>query len=53
MFDLKELLKYKDRFYIFENSTLREKLINKCYNDFLASHFDVAKMHKLFIRKYY
>ena len=53
MFDLKELFKYEDRFYIFENSALREKFINKCYNDFLASYFDVIKTHKLFIRKYY
>ena len=53
MFNLKELFKYKDRFYIFENSTLREELINKCYNDSLANHFDIIKTHKLFIRKYY
>ena len=53
MFDLKELFKHKNRFYIFENSTLREKLINKCYNDFLANYFDVIKTHKLFARKYY
>ena len=53
MFNSKELLKYKDRFYIFENSTLREKLINKCYNDFLANYFNVIKTYKLFIRKYY
>ena len=53
MFDLKELFKHKNRFYIFENSTLRKEFINKYYNDFLANYFDVAKTHKLFIRKYY
>ena len=53
MFNLKELFKYKNRFYIFQNSALREKLINKYYNDFLASYFEVAKTYKLFIRKYY
>ena len=53
MFDLKELFKYKDYFYVFENSALREEFINKCYNNFLANYFDVAKTHKLFARKYY
>ena len=53
MFDLKELFKHKNRFYIFENSTLREKLINKYYNNFFTNYFDVAKTHKLFTRKYY
>ena len=53
MFDLKELFKYKNRFYIFENSTLREELINKCYNNFFINYFDVIKTHKLFARKYY
>ena len=53
MFNLKELFKYKDRFYIFEDSTLREKLINKYYNNFLTSYFDVTKTHKLFAYKYY
>ena len=53
MFDLKELLKHKDRFYIFKNLTLREKLINKCYNDLFANHFNIIKMHKLFAPKYH
>ena len=51
MFDLKELFKYENRF--FENSTLRKKLINKCYYDFFVNYFDIAKTHKLFARKYY
>ena len=53
MFGLERLFKYKDRFYNFENSTLREELINKYYNDFFANHFDVTKTHKLFIYKYH
>ena len=53
MFNSKRLFKYEDRFYVFENPALREKLINKCYNDFFIKHFDVAKTHKLFARKYY
>ena len=53
MFNLKELFRHKDRFYIFENLTLREELINKCYNNFFANYFNVAKTYKLFIRKYY
>ena len=53
MFNSKGLFKYKDRFYIFEDSALREEFINKYYNDFLTNHFDVAKTHKLFIRKYH
>ena len=53
MFDLKELFKYKDRFYVFKDSTLREEFINKYYNDFFANHFNVMKTHKLFARKYY
>ena len=53
MFDSKELFKYKNRFYIFENSALREELINKYYNDSFTNYFNVTKTHKLFIRKYY
>ena len=53
MFNLKELFKHKNRFYIFENLILREKLINKCYNDFFANYFNVIKTHKLFARKCY
>ena len=53
MFDLKELFKYKSRFYIFENPALREEFINKYYNNSLADYFDVIKTHKLFARKYY
>ena len=53
MFDSKRLFKYENRFYVFEDSTLREEFINKCYNDFLANHFNVAKTHKLFARKYH
>ena len=53
MFDFEELFKYENHFYVFEDSTLREKLINKCYNDFFAGYFDVAKTYKLFVRKYY
>ena len=53
MFDSKELFKHKNRFYIFEDLTLREEFINKYYNNFLANHFNVAKTHKLFIYKYY
>ena len=46
MFDLKELFKHKSRFYVFEDSTLRKELINKCYNISLADYFDVTKTHK-------
>ena len=53
MFDLKELFKHKNRFYVFKNSTLREELIDKCYNYSFANYFDVIKTHKLFARKYY
>ena len=34
MFNLKELFKHKNGFYIFENPTLREEIINKYYNIF-------------------
>ena len=53
MFNSKELFKYKNRFYIFKNSTLREELINKYYNDSLANYFNIIKTHKLFTRKYH
>ena len=53
MFDSKGLFKYKDRFYVFEDSALREELINKCYNDSLINYFNITKTHKLLIRKYY
>ena len=53
MFDSKELFKHKNHFYVFEDSALREEFINKCYNDFFTRHFDVAKTHKFFARKYH
>ena len=53
MFNSEKLFKYKGRFYIFEDSALREELINKCYNNFLANHFNIIKIYKLFARKYY
>ena len=53
MFNSKELFKYKNRFYIFKDSTLREEFINKCYNNFFANYFDVIKTHKLFVYKYH
>ena len=53
MFDSKRLFKYENRFYIFEDSALREELINKYYNNFFANYFNVIKTHKLFARKYY
>ena len=53
MFDSKELFKYEDHFYVFEDSTLREELINKCYNDSPTNYFDVIKTHKLFVRNYH
>ena len=53
MFDLKELFRYKGRFYVFENSALQKELINKCYNDSLTKYFGVTKTYKLFARKYH
>ena len=53
MFDSKRLFKYKNHFYVFKNLTLREKFINKCYNNFFTNYFNVIKTYKLFARKYY
>ena len=47
------LLKYNNNFFILRDKILREKFINKCYNNFLIKYFGVAKTYKLFTRKYY
>ena len=53
MFDSKGLFKYKNRFYVFKDPTLREELINKCYNNSFMNYFNVMKTHKLFAYRYY
>ena len=45
--NLENLFKYKNRFYIFENATIKNKFINKHHNDFLTKHFDVDKIVNL------
>ena len=49
----KKLLKFKNRLYVFENATIREKFINKHHDDFLTKHFDVDKIVNLIQRKFY
>ena len=51
--DFEELLKYNDYLFILRNKILREKLINKYYNNLLMRYFGVTKTYKLFAYKYY
>ena len=43
----KNFLKFKNRFYVFQNATIKKKFINKHYDDFLTKHFDVDKIVNL------
>ena len=45
--------KFKNRFYIFENATIKRKFINKHHDNFLIKHFDVDKIVNLIQQKFY
>ena len=51
--NFKGLLKYNNRLFVLRDKILREKFINKYYNNLLTRYFDVMKIYKLFIYKYY
>ena len=47
------LLKHNNRLFVLRDKALREKLINKYYNNSLIKHFNAIKTYKLLTRKYY
>ena len=48
MINFKNLIKYENKLFVFENSMTRKKLICKNYNNSLIEHFDAEKTLKLF-----
>ena len=47
------MLIYNNRLYIFEKAFIREKLLKRYYNDFLAKYFRFDKIFKLINKNYY
>ena len=47
------MLKYDEKLYILKNVTVREKLLKRHYNNVLTKHFNINKIKKLLIKKYY
>jgi hypothetical protein len=45
--NFENLFKFKNRFYVFENSTIKKNFINKNHNNFLTKHFDMNKIVNL------
>ena len=39
--------------YVLEETSIREELLRRYYNDFLTRYFDIDKILKLITRKYY
>ena len=39
--------------YVLEETSIREELLKRYYNNFLTKHFDINKILKLITRKYY
>ncbi len=48
-----KMIKYNRALYVFEDISVRKKLLKHHYDDFLMKHFDVDKISKLLDRKYY
>ena len=46
--NFEDLFKYENKLFVFENSTTREKLICKNYDNSLIEHFNAKKTLKLF-----
>ena len=51
--NFEELLKYNNSLFVLRNKALKKEFINKYYNNFLIRYFDITKIYKLFIYKYY
>ena len=46
--NFENLIKHENKLFVFEDSTIRKKLIYKNHNDSLIEHFDAEKTLKLF-----
>ena len=53
LINVENILKHKKRIYVFDDSILKKKFINKNHDDFLTKHFEIKKIVKLFQKKYY
>ena len=51
--NFENLIKHENKLFVFENSTIRKKLICRNHDDSLTEHFDAEKTLKLFQKKYY
>ena len=51
--DIDDFFKYENRLYVFDEKSIRVKLLKRHHDDMLTNHFDVIKTTKLFNRKYY
>ena len=45
--NFEKFVEYNERLYVFDNKFVREKIVNKNYNNLLIEHFDVEKILKL------
>ena len=48
MINFKNLIKHKNKLFVFEDLTIKKKLIYKNHNNLLIEHFDAKKTLKLF-----
>jgi len=46
-------LRYNNKIYIFKEELIREELLKRYYNDILTGYFNIKKIIKLFIKKYF
>ena len=51
--DVDDFFKYKNKLYVFNEKSIRVKLLKRHHDDILTNYFDVIKTTKLFSRKYY
>ena len=51
--NFEKFVKHNKRLYVLDDEIVREKIVNKNYDDSLIEHFDVEKILKLIQRKYF
>ena len=51
--DVDDFFKYENKLYVFNEKSIRVKLLKRHHDDVLTDHFDIIKTTKLFSRKYY
>jgi len=47
------ILKYNNNIYIFKEELVYKELLKRYYNNILTGYFNIKKIIKLFIRKYF